>query len=274
MHTETKSLWVMFVSKTYETLKVEREESTLWIVLNRPHRLNSFNDVLMEELNDMLDIAEKDPSVRCVVITGDGDRAFSAGADLTMFSKATPVKAEEFSRAGQRIFGKAEEMTKPIIAAINGFALGGGLELALACDFRIAAEHAELGNPEIKRGIIPGWGGTQRLVRIVGLAKAKEMMMLGNSVKADEALKIGLVHKVVHYEKLRDEVRELAKTLSEGPPIAMKYVKNALNFGTQAPLDVGLRLESGLMALAFSTEDVKEGVEAFMSRRKPEFKGK
>ena len=262
------------LSKAYETIKVEREQSTLWVILNRPHRLNAFNDVLMEELSDVFDTAEKDTSIRCVVVTGEGDRAFSAGADLTMFPKATPVKAEEFSRAGQKLFGKLEEMSKPVIAAINGFALGGGLELALACDFRVAAEHAELGNPETLRGTIPGWGGTQRLVRIVGLAKAKEMIMLGNMLKAEEALKIGLVHKVVNYEKLRETVKELATKLSEGPPIALKYAKYALNFGTQVPLDAGLRLESGLMGLAFSTEDLKEGVEAFMSRRKAEFKGK
>jgi enoyl-CoA hydratase/3-hydroxyacyl-CoA dehydrogenase len=262
------------MSKTYETIKVEREESTLWIILNRPHRLNAFNDVLIEELSDMLDTAEKDPSVRCIVITGEGDRAFSAGADVTMFPKATPTKAEEFSRAGQKAFGKIEEMPKPVIAAINGFALGGGLELALACDFRVAAEHAELGSPEIVLGLIPGWGGTQRLVRIVGLTRAKEIVMMGTRVKADEALRIGLVNKVVHYEKLKEEVKEMAKKLSEGPPIALKYAKNALNFGTQVPLEAGLRLESGLMGLTFSTEDLKEGLEAFMSKRKAEFKGK
>jgi enoyl-CoA hydratase/3-hydroxyacyl-CoA dehydrogenase len=262
------------LSKAYETVKLEREQSILWIILNRAHRLNAFNDVLMEELADALDTADKDPSVKCLIITGDGDRAFSAGADLTMFPKATPVKAEEFSRAGQKMFSKIEEMSKPVVAAINGFALGGGLELALACDFRIAAEHAELGNTEILRGVIPGWGGTQRLVRIVGLAKAKELMMLGLMLKADEALKTGLVHKVVNYEKLKDEARALAQKLVDGPPIAMKYLKQALNFGTQVPLEAGLRLEAGLLGLAFSTEDLKEGVEAFMSRRKPEFKGK
>ena len=261
------------MSKAYETLKIEREESTLWIILNRPQRLNAFNDVLIEELSDMLNTAEGDPSIKCVVITGEGDRAFSAGADLTMM-KGTPVYAEEFARKGQKTFGKVEEMSKPVIAAINGYALGGGLELALACDLRIAAEHAELGNTEIRRGLIPGWGGTQRLVRIVGLARAKEMVMLGNRIKADEALKIGLVHGVVHYEKLKDEVRAIAKKLAEGPPIAMKYVKHAMNFGTQVPLEVGLRLEAALMALSSSTEDLKEGVEAFFSKRKAEFKGK
>lgn len=262
------------MSKAYENVKVEREQNVLWIILNRAHRLNSFNDVFLEELADVLDTAEKDASVRCVVIIGDGDRAFSAGADVTMFPKATPVKAEEFSRLGQRVFGKVEEMSKPVIAAINGFALGGGLELALACDFRIAAEHAELGSPEIVLGLIPGWGGTQRLVRIIGLAKAKEIVMLGNRINAEEAYRIGLINKVVHFEKLRDEVRMWAQKLADGPPIAMKYAKNAVNFGSQVPLDTGLRLESSLMGLTFSTEDLKEGVEAFMSRRKAEFKGK
>jgi enoyl-CoA hydratase/3-hydroxyacyl-CoA dehydrogenase len=262
------------MSKAYETIKIEREEKTLWIILSRQHRLNAFNDVLIEELADSLDTAEKDASIRCVVIMGDGDRAFSAGADVTMFPKATPVKAEEFSRMGQKVFGKIEEMSKPVIAAINGFALGGGLELALACDFRVAAEHAELGSPEIILGLIPGWGGTQRLVRLVGLPRAKEIVMLGNRLKADEAMKIGLVNKVVHYEKLRDEVREMAKKLSDGPPVAMKYAKHALNFGTQVPLETGLRLEAGLMGLSFSTDDFKEGLEAFMAKRKAEFKGK
>jgi enoyl-CoA hydratase/3-hydroxyacyl-CoA dehydrogenase len=230
--------------------------------------------VMIEELADMLDTAEQDQSVKCVVITGDGDRAFSAGADVTMFPKATPVSAEEFSRAGQKAFGRVEQMSKPVIAAINGFALGGGLELALACDFRIAAEHAELGSPEINLGLIPGWGGTQRLVRILGLAKAKELVMLGNRLKADEALKAGLVNKVINYEKLKEETRAIATKLSESPPIAMKYAKHALNFGSQVPLEVGLRLEAALMGLSFSTEDLKEGVEAMMSRRKAEFKGK
>jgi enoyl-CoA hydratase/3-hydroxyacyl-CoA dehydrogenase len=262
------------VSKSYETIKLEREQSTLWIILNRPHRLNAFNDVLIGELAEMLDTAENDPSVRCVVITGDGDRAFSAGADVTMFPKATPISSEIGSRAGQKTFSKIEEMSKPVIAAINGYALGGGLELALACDFRVAAEHAELGSPEILLGLIPGWGGTQRLARLIGLARAKELVMFGNRLKAEEALRIGLVNKVVHYERLRDEVREMAKKLSEGPPLALKFAKQVLNFGTQVPLDEGLRLEAAMNGLLFATQDLKEGVEALMGKRKAEFKGK
>ncbi|MCD6445653.1 enoyl-CoA hydratase/isomerase family protein [Candidatus Bathyarchaeota archaeon] len=261
------------MSKPYETVKVEREKNIVWIILNRPHRLNAFNDVLMDELSEVLDTVETDASVRCVIITGEGDRAFSAGADITTFPKVTPVLAAEFSRKGQKVFSKIEELSKPVIAAINGYALGGGLELALTCDFRIASEHAEFGNPEINLGIIPGWGGTQRLVRIVGLRNAKRLVMLGDRIKADEALKIGLVDKVVPFEKLKDEARTLAQRLCEGPPIAMKYAKHALNFGSQVPLDFGLRIEAGLMALLFSTQDIKRGIEAFMSRRKPEFKG-
>jgi len=261
------------MAKPYETIKIEREQSIVWITLNRPHRLNAFNDILMEELSEALDTVENDPSVRCVIITGEGDRAFSAGADITAFPKATPITAEEFARKGQKVFSKIEEMSKPVIAAINGYALGGGLELAMACDFRIASEHAELGNPEINLGIIPGWGGTQRLVRLVGLRNAKRLVMLGERIKADEALQMGLVDKVVPFEKLREEAKALAQRLCEGPPIALKYAKHALNFGSQVPLDVGLRLEATLMALLFSTQDIKRGIEAFMSRRKPEFKG-
>ena len=261
------------MSQPYETIKIEREENIVWIVLNRPHRLNAFNDILVEELSEALDTVENDPSVRCVIITGEGDRAFSAGADITAFPKVTPVKAQEFSRRGQKVFSKIEEMSKPVIAAINGYALGGGLELALACDFRIASEHAELGTPEINLGIIPGWGGTQRLVRTVGLRNARRIVMFGERIKADEALKMGLVDKVVPFEKLREETKALAKKLAEGPPIALKYAKQALNFGSQVPLDIGLRLEATLMALLFSTQDVKRGIEAFMSKRKPEFKG-
>jgi enoyl-CoA hydratase / 3-hydroxyacyl-CoA dehydrogenase len=262
------------LSKAYETVKVKRENALLWIILNRVHKLNAINEVLMKDLSGALDTAEKDSSVRCVVITGEDDRAFSTGADVTVFAKMTPVQAEEFSRTGQKLFGKIEEIPKPVIASINGFALGGGLELALACDFRVAAENAELGSSEIALGLIPGWGGTQRLMRIVGLAKAKEMILLGSKINAEEALKIGLVNKVVRIDKLQDEVRALAKLLSEGPPVAMKYAKYALNFGTQLPLDAGLRLESSLLGLTFSTEDFKEGLQAFISGKKPEFKGK
>ncbi|MCK5626193.1 enoyl-CoA hydratase/isomerase family protein [Candidatus Bathyarchaeota archaeon] len=262
------------MSKQYETIKIEREKSVVHITLNRPHRLNAFNDTLIEELSEVLDTIDQDAGIRCVIITGEGDRAFSAGADIMAFPKATPVTATEFSRIGQKLFSKIEALSKPVIAAINGYALGGGLELALACDFRIASEHAELGSPEINLGIIPGWGATQRLVRIIGLPSAKRLVMLGDRVKADEALKMGLVDKVVQYDQLKDETRKLSQRICDGPPIALKYAKQAINFGSQVPLEVGLMIEASLMGLLFSTEDVKLGLEAFMSRRKPKFKGK
>ncbi len=262
------------MSKQYETIKIEREKSVVQITLNRPHRLNAFNDTLIEELSEVLDTIDQDAGIRCVIITGEGDRAFSAGADIMAFPKATPVTATEFSRIGQKLFSKIEALSKPVIAVINGYALGGGLELALACDFRIASEHAELGSPEINLGIIPGWGATQRLVRIIGLPSAKRLVMLGDRVKADEALKMGLVDKVVQYDQLKDETRKLSQRICDGPPIALKYAKQAINFGSQVPLEVGLMIEASLMGLLFSTEDVKLGLEAFMSRRKPKFKGK
>ncbi|HEW89953.1 MAG TPA: enoyl-CoA hydratase/isomerase family protein [Candidatus Bathyarchaeota archaeon] len=257
----------------YETIKLERDEDILWIILNRPHRLNAFNDVMISELSEALDKAEEDPGVRCVIITGEGDRAFSAGADVTMFPRLTPDKAVAASRLGQEVFTKIERMSKPVIAAINGYALGGGLELAMACDFRIAAEHAELGNPEIRLGILPGWGGTQRLVRLVGLAKAKELVMLGDRIPAEEALRIRLVNKEVPFEDLRKEARALAKRLCKGPPIALKYAKWLLNFGSQFPLEIGQRLEATAFGVIFTTKDMREGIEAFMSKREPEFKG-
>lgn len=259
--------------KVYKNLNVEKDQNTSWVTLNRPHRLNAIDDVLIEELDDVLDVLEKDVDVRCVIITGEGDKAFSTGADLTIFSKMTPAKAEEFSRKGQKVFGKIEEMSKPVIAAINGLALGGGLELAIACDIRLIAEHGEMGSPEITLGLIPAWGGTQRLVRLVGLAKAKEIVMLGARLKADEALKMSLVNKVVRSSMLRKEVRMLASNLCDMSPIALKYVKHALNFGTQAPMETGLRLETSLLGLILSTDDFKKGVDTFLLRRKAELKG-
>ncbi len=260
--------------KRYENLIYKKEDGIAWIILNRPHRLNTFTADMMLELGKALDEAEQDKEVRCIVITGAGDKAFSAGADITAFTGLKPATtAVEASMRGQEVINKIERLSKPVIASINGYCLGGGLELALACDFRIAAEHAQLGSPEIKLGLIPGWGGTQRLVRLVGLAKAKELVMLGDRITAEEALKIGLVNKVVPYDKLEEETKKFAEKLVKGPPVALKYAKYALNFGAQVPLEVGLKLEASAFGLVFSTKDLIEGVTAFMSKREPEFKG-
>ncbi len=255
------------MSKSYKTIKLKKNQTTTWITLNRPHKLNAINATMLEELSEALDTIEKDANARCVIITGEGERAFSTGADITELQKLTPETASEYSRKGQQVFSKVEALSKPVVAAINGYALGGGLELALACDFRLASDHAELGFPEMKLGIIPGWGGTQRLPWTVGAAEAKRLIMVGDRVKADEALRIGLVDKVVPQNRLEAEAEALAQRLGEYPQKALKGAKQAINFRTQVPLEAGLKKETDLFALLFSTTEAKERMEAFLSKR-------
>ena len=264
----------MSEGKTYEDIIVKKEEGIGWITLNRPHRLNTMTLDMMNEFISALNDFESDKEVKCVVITGAGEKAFSAGADMSMFSGMTPSLATDGSMKGQEVPARIEGMGKPVIACINGYALGGGLELSLACDFRIASESAQMGATEIKLGLIPGWGGTQRLTRIVGFAKAKELVMLGDRITAEQALKIGLVTRVVPLAKLVEETKAFAKNFVEGPPVALKAAKHALNYATQVPLEIGLKFESEAFGIVLSTKDVMEGVSAFMSKRKPEFKGK
>ncbi len=260
--------------KHYESLIVKKEEGIGWITLNRPHRLNTLTGDMVNEMHSVLDDFEADKEVKCIVITGAGDKAFSAGADVTAFQGLTPATAVEASAKGQALYSRLEKIGKPVIASLNGYALGGGLEMAIACDFRVASENAEMGQTESNLGLIPGWGGTQRLVRIIGLPKAKELIMLGNRITAEEAARIGLVTKVVPKAKLLEETVALARKLADGPPVALRLAKETINFGTQVPLDIGLKLEAQAFGIALSTKDVMEGVSAFMSKRKPEFKGK
>jgi|SRR5208283_2639158 len=260
--------------KHYESLIVKKEEGIGWITLNRPHRLNTLTSDMVNEMHSVLDDFEVDKEVKCIVITGAGDKAFSAGADVTAFQGLTPATAVEASAKGQALYSRLEKIGKPVIASLNGYALGGGLEMAIACDFRVASENAEMGQTESNLGLIPGWGGTQRLVRMIGLPKAKELIMLGNRITAEEAAKIGLVTKVVPKAKLQEETVALARKLADGPPIALRLAKETINFGTQVPLDIGLKLEAEAFGIALSTKDVMEGISAFMSKRKPEFKGK
>ncbi len=259
--------------KKYDTLVVEKKDGVAWVTLNIPQRLNAITLKMIEELTAAINEIEEDKDVKCVVLKGAGDRAFSVGADVTIFSAATPTAATAISIKGQELTRKIELSSKPFIAAINGFCLGGGLEIALACDFRIATENSEFGSPEIRLGIIPGWGATQRLPRVVGLAKAKELVMFGERISAQEALRIGLIDKVVSKDKFEEEVEALVKKLVEGPPIALKYAKYTLNFGSQAPLDVGLKVEAEALGILASTNDAAEGISAFFEKRKPEFKG-
>jgi enoyl-CoA hydratase/3-hydroxyacyl-CoA dehydrogenase len=264
----------MSETKHYESIIVKKEEGIGWLTLNRPHRLNTLTSEMIDEMSSALNDFEADKEIKCIVITGTGDKAFSAGADVTAFTGVTPATAVEASSKGQTLYTRLERIGKPVIASLNGYALGGGLEMASACDFRIASEDAQLGQPEINLGLIPGWGGTQRLVRLVGLAKAKHMILLGDRISAEEAAKIGLVNMVVPKAKLHEETLAFAKRLADGPPVALKLAKEALNFGSQVPLDVGLKLEAAAFGIVMSTKDVMEGVSALMSKRKPEFKGK
>jgi enoyl-CoA hydratase/carnithine racemase len=254
------------VSRPYETIKTKKEQTTTWITLNRPDKLNSINATMLQELSEALDTTEKDTNIRCVIITGKGEKAFSAGVDITELQKLTQETAAEFSRKGQQVFSQVETLSKPVVAAINGYAVGGGLELALACDFRLASIDAELGFPEMKLGIIPGWGGTQRLAWTVGVAEAKRLIMLGDRVKAEEALKMGLVDKVVSMGKLEAEAEALAQRLCEGSPAALKYAKRAINSVTKSLLESGLKKETDFFAQLFSTKETKERIEAFGSR--------
>jgi enoyl-CoA hydratase/3-hydroxyacyl-CoA dehydrogenase len=257
----------------FETVITEKRDGIQWISLNRPHRLNALNLELIEELSTVLDELEEDREVRCVVLKGEGDKAFSVGADLTMFADLDPPRAISLSEKGQSLMDKIEASSKPFIAAIDGFCVGGGLEIALACDFRIANESAQFGSPEINLGIIPGWGGTQRLSRIIGLSKAKEFVFLGDRVPADEALRLGLVHKVVSVDKVIEEAEALAQRLVAGPPVALRLAKKAMNFGTQLPLEEGLKMEAQSFGTIAATEDIVEGISSFFEKRKPEFKG-
>ena len=242
--------------------------------LNRPGRMNAFNMEMIDEVTTAIDEADADEGVRCVLVKGEGEKAFSAGADLGMFKGLDTESAIAASERGQRLMDRIEASPKPFVAAIHGFCLGGGLEFALACDFRVAAESASLGSPEINLGIIPGWGATQRLPRLLGLAWAKELVLLGDRISADEALKIGLVHKVVPLDNLYEEAEVLAKRLAASPPVALRVAKRAMNEGNELPLIEGLRIEAESFGVLAETEDIVEGISAFFERRKPEFKGK
>jgi enoyl-CoA hydratase/3-hydroxyacyl-CoA dehydrogenase len=259
--------------KKLENLILRFEPPIAWVILNRPHRLNALTMELLKELNNTLDELEEREDIRVLIITGAG-RAFSAGADVTAFMGVTPFKAAIFSRRFQEITVKLEYYTKPVIMALNGFTLGGGMEIALCGDFRIASELAMVGQPEINLGIMPGAGGTQRMARLIGASKAKEVIYTGDMIPAPEAHKLGIVDKVVPPEKLEDEARKLALKLAEKPPLGLLAAKYSIQFGLETNIWTGLAIEAGYFGLLFSTDDFIEGVTAFMEKRKPKFKGK
>ena len=264
------------VGMNFETLLVSRDEAThvATIAINRPDRLNTISPQVFDEIEKALAELERDESVRCLVVTGAGDRSFSAGADLTSFSDISKAfKVWQFSRRGEEVMSRLANFSKPTIAAINGHCFGGGLELALACDFRIAAKRAKLGQTEVNLGLVPGAGGTQRLVRMLGQAKAKELVLLGTRLSSDEAAAIGLVTKAVENEAFASEVREFSGRLARQAPIAIRLAKMLLNRGGDTPMDVALEMEAMAFGLVASTDDIYEGIQAFMEKREPKFKG-
>lgn len=258
----------------YKTIIYEKSEGIGTITLNRPKSMNALNSELFRELNHVLDEIERDDDVKVVIFTG-GEKFFAAGADITEVGKiSTPVEAHAFAKEAQNIFNRIEDLEKPVIAAVSGFALGGGCELALACDLRIAAENASFGQPEIKIGVMPGGGGTQRLPRVIGLTKAKELLYTGDPIDAHEAYRIGLVNKVVPTESLMDEARKMALKIARQPGIPLKITKLAVNRGINMDIKSAMAYEACCFEMLFSTEDQKEGMQAFIEKRKPVFKNK
>ncbi len=258
---------------SYETLLLDKRDRVAIITINRPNKLNALNIKTREEGAALLDELRQDDSVGVVVITGAGEKAFIAGADIEEFAGRTSITQRNVMMS-RSLFTAIDTFPKPVIAMINGFCLGGGCELALACDIRIASENASFGQPEIKLGIIPGGGGTQRLTRLVGEGKAMEMILTGEFIDAQTALMIGLVNHVVPLDQLQAKTMEIANRIANKSPIALQLAKEAVKIASRSNLDEGLRREVDLFALCFSTEDKDEGVSAFLEKRKPAFKGK
>lgn len=252
----------------------EKNEGVATITLNRPEALNAFSKEVVEEILHALEDVKTDEAVRVVVLTGAGEKAFSAGADIKTMVGMTALKARELSLIGERLCVGLENLEKPVIAAINGYALGGGLEVAMSCDLRIASENAKMGQTEINIGLIPGWGGTQRLTRLVGMTKAKELVFTGRIIDAKTAEQIGIVNMVVPVDKFRETVSQFAKDLASKAPVALKVAKALINKGSDIGLESALALEREGFGVVGSSEDLKEGVSAFTEKRKPVFKGR
>lgn len=258
----------------YQNIKLEIEAPIAVVTINRPDVLNALNAETLTELDHCLSELEKAGEVLCVIVTGAGEKSFVAGADINELHADTVITGKARALFGQAVYSKIENLSKPVIAAINGFALGGGCELALACDIRLASEKAKLGQPEVSLGLIPGYGGTQRLARLVGLGMAKKMIFTGDFVKADEALRIGLVDAVYPPEELMNEAMKLAGKICAKGPVAVKTAKEAINLGLNTDLKSGLQYEAEAFGAVCATEDKNEGTGAFLEKREAKFKGK
>ena len=258
---------------TFENLVVDRIDDLAVVTVNRPKVLNALNASTIGELREAVGTLGADGTVRAVIVTGAGKKAFVAGADIVELAQLEPVRARELAQRGQELCEFLERMGKPVVAAINGFALGGGCELAMACTMRVAADTAKLGQPEINLGLIPGHGGTQRLPRLVGRARALELLLTGDPISAEEAWRIGLVNRVVPATALMQEAKSLASALASKAPIAVGYILDAVRDGFQMSLAEGCAHEATLFGLVATTDDMREGTRAFLEKRRPNFKG-
>ena len=258
----------------FENVLVERDGAVAVVTINRPGVLNALNSGTIEELGRVMSELETDEAVRAIVLTGSGERAFVAGADINELAEFSPVEGKAHARSGQAVFDRIERLGKPVIAAVNGFALGGGCELAMACTLRLASEKAQFGQPEINLGIIPGFAGSQRLPRLVGKGVALEMLLTGDKISAERAQQIGLVNRVVPAGDLLSEAKKLAATLASKAPVATRYIIEAVNEGLDMPLANAQSLETTLFGVIASTEDTREGTRAFLEKRQPVWQGR
>jgi enoyl-CoA hydratase len=254
-------------------VRLEEDEGIAIVTLDRPEALNALNTEMLEELRDVLREVAGREDVRVVILTGAGDGAFAAGADIREMAAQRPLETRRYATLGHEVARLLERMGKPVIAALNGYTLGGGSELALACDVRIAAENAQIGQPEVKLGIPPGFGGSQRLTRLVGRGRASELIFLGEPVSAEAAERMGLVNRVVPADRLLEEAKAWARQMQERGPVALRLAKAAIHQTQETGLSAGLDYEVELFSLAFATEDQDEGMKAFLEKRKPEFEG-
>ncbi|PLR78765.1 crotonase [Bacillus sp. V3-13] len=262
------------ITKKLRFISLDVADKIAILTINRPEALNAIDELVLDELETTFNQIEHNENIHVVVITGAGDKAFVAGGDIAAMKQMTMLEGERFVYRGQRVLSQIENSNKVVIAALNGYTLGGGMELCMACDIRIASEKAQLGLPEVCIGLYPGWGGTQRLVRLVGKGIAKELVFTGNRITADRAKELGIVNRVVKHEELLIECNKLAENILNNSPVAVMQAKKAINKGSEISLDNALALEAEAWLVNFTTEDRVEGLSSFLEKRKPAYKGK